>query len=154
MSNHGGDNSARDATHLLSTKPPSRHRADKETRLENYLYDDNFVAALMDNLSVSLHTENDPGALVEPIRIDEEEGRAVVRRSLTFVFGMACHIEFPGRTYVLVRDIDHLAHFFAFPGMETVSPAEVDRLRARMLAIVEADMPIREVYLRYADAAE
>lgn len=78
---------------------------------------------------------------VQPVTLADPDGARIYRRSLTFLLEMAFSDLFPQG----ILNIDHSVSFGGYycqvAGREPLSEAELQALKAHMLALIEADFP-------------
>lgn len=103
------------------------------------------VAALVNGQlrELSLSLKND--ALVVPVTMAESDGVRIYRRSLSFLLIAAAAEIFPGDTITVHHSMPFGGYYCERDGGRRLSKQELDRLRHRMRALVDADLPINQV---------
>jgi len=93
-------------------------------------------------------------AEVKAVTLDSSEGLSMYRRTLVFVLGLAAFREFGGDAFHVRVDhaLSATSYMCTVDGGRPVEEAELVRLRARMRAVIAADLPITEAVLSYAEA--
>jgi len=104
------------------------------------------VAAVVDGEEVDLDTEVRDGAEVAIVTADSDAGREVLRHSSAHVLAQAVLELWPGAHYAIGPAItDGFYYDFELPGDATFSDDDLERIDAKMRAIVAADQPfVRE----------
>ncbi|KAL0238720.1 hypothetical protein PCE1_004412 [Barthelona sp. PCE] len=109
------------------------------------------LAVYCSNKMMSLNDRLDISCECRPIYGDCHTGSQVFRRSLSFVFVMACQELFPGRRCVISHTIGH-SLFWTFEGMDEVPEEEIDMIRDTMKVIIDSNYAIRRAALSYQEA--
>ena len=98
----------------------------------------------------SLNDKVQEYAFARVLTYADEEGRRIYERTLQFIFLTAANRLHPGKR-VRIRHSFVQGLYIDLPDV-AVTEAIVDRLKAEMRAIVEADMPIRRIRVSTEDA--
>ena len=109
------------------------------------------VGALVNNDVVSLTYRIEINSRVEPILLNTREGATIYRRSLSFLLAIASHQLFPDRRLVIGHSLGN-GFFYHFDGRQEIPAGELERLREKMVELVEAGMPIRRQVISYQEA--
>src|SRR5438067_10438960 len=100
------------------------------------------VAATVDGQEVDLGMPLPDGATVSLVTDNTEEGRYVLRHSTAHVMAQAVCDLFPGAKYAIGPPIaDGFYYDFELPGGAHFTDDDLERIEARMRAIVEEDQP-------------
>jgi uridine kinase len=91
-------------------------------------------------------------ARVRPINMAESDGALIYRRSLNFLLEMAFADLFPGTQLRIDHSISFGGYYCQVSGGPALTAGELERLRAHMQQLVDADIPFlkREVPLKEA----
>ena len=109
------------------------------------------VVARVDGTLTDLSAPVADGATVEPVLVDTEEGRAVLRHSTAHVMAQAVTDLYPGAKYAIGPPItDGFYYDFDVPG--ALNPDDLTRIAARMAEIVREDQPFRRRDVPIAEA--
>jgi uridine kinase len=121
---------------------------------ESLAYGDNPVVALRMNneiLPYSARLETD--ARVKPEHLFSDIGKRIYRHTLSFLLACVSEELFPDRNLVIGHSLgDGL--YFNFDGQFSLDPKDVDRLRERMQALVQANLPIEQELIAYCAARD
>ena len=112
------------------------------------------VAALVNNklreLTQALHSDAD----LIPISTADSDGVRIYRRSLSFLLIAAAYEIFPGRALNIQHSMPFGGYYCESANGQRFTEGELDLLRARMRALVEADLPIRQIRLPLDEALQ
>jgi threonyl-tRNA synthetase len=98
------------------------------------------VAAVVDGVEVDLDTVLSDGVEASVVTVDSDPGRTVVRHSTAHVLAQAVVDLWPGAQYAIGPAItDGFYYDFALPGGATFSDDDLERITARMRAIMAED---------------
>src|ERR1700735_688498 len=98
------------------------------------------VAATVDGAEVGLDTVLDDDAVVAVVTSDSDAGRTILRHSTAHVLAQAVLDLWPGAQYAIGPAItDGFYYDFALPGGATFSDDDLERISARMKAIMTED---------------
>jgi len=98
--------------------------------------------ARVDGVLVDLSATVPDGATVEPVLVDTEEGRAVLRHSTAHVLAQAVTDLFPGAKFSIGPPITD-GFYYDFDVERPFTPDDLERLTARMAEIVREDQAFR-----------
>ncbi|HXQ59967.1 MAG TPA: TGS domain-containing protein, partial [Acidimicrobiales bacterium] len=100
------------------------------------------VAAVIDAEEVDLDTVLPDGAVVAVVTADSDAGRTIIRHSTAHVLAQAVVDLWPGAQYAIGPAIsDGFYYDFALPHGGTFSDDDLDRITAKMQAIMAEDQP-------------
>jgi uridine kinase len=109
------------------------------------------VAVRVNNEIASLTYRLDINCHLEPIALDSREGANVYRRSLCYLLTIAARQLFPDRRLIIGHSLGR-GYFYHFDNVTEITAADIERLRAKMMENVAADLPIRRQVISYAEA--
>lgn len=111
------------------------------------------VAVKANNELLSLSSRLEVNTTIEPVTITSSEGTSIYRRSLSFLLAVAAKKLFPDRTLQVGHSLGH-GYYYSFTDEKKPTEEELAALHSTMKALVEKNIPIRFLYLSYADALE
>jgi uridine kinase len=100
-------------------------------------------------LSVPLMADAD----LIPITTADSDGARIYRRSLSFLMIVAAAELFPERTITIMHSMPFGGYYCEFDGIQATA-AELDTLKSRMRALVEANLPITQVRVPLDEALQ
>jgi threonyl-tRNA synthetase len=100
------------------------------------------IAARVNGRPRDLAAELSDGDLVEPISVESEEGRAIVRHSTAHVMAQAVQEIFPEARLGIGPPIDN-GFYYDFDVAEPFAPDDLKRIEKRMREIVKQGQPFR-----------
>ncbi|RME42905.1 MAG: nucleoside kinase [Caldilineae bacterium] len=89
---------------------------------------------------------------VEPITLAQSDGMRIYRRSLSLLLIAAAEELFPGIRIIIDYGLNFGAFYFEVSNHPPLTDDDLARLRARMQALVDADLPIAKQRVSLADA--
>lgn len=110
------------------------------------------VAALINDKLRELSVELFKDALITPVTIANSDGMRIYRRSLSFLMVVAANKHFPEDTIRINHSMPFGGYYCERSSGIPFSQAELDKLKAEMLALVTADLPITQVRVPLDDA--
>lgn len=111
------------------------------------------VAALVNHQLRELTYVLQSDAAITPISTADSDGTRIYRRSLSFLLFAAVAELFPERKITIHHSMP-FGGYYVESEPEAMSEADLDRLRERMRALVEADLPIKQVRVPLDDALQ
>jgi len=98
--------------------------------------DRNVIAARINGELRDLARELEPGDEIEPVRIDSEDGRAILRHSTAHVMAQAVQELFPEARLGIGPPIEN-GFYYDFDVPRPFTPEDLERIEKRMRAIVK-----------------
>lgn len=116
-----------------------------------------YIAALVNNDVTSLSYLLEMDCSVRPLTRLDPEGAHVYQRSLTFLLAKAVKELYPAASFSVDHSMGDAIYCSLDPAGENghgsgALPEHIDALRTRLLALVEADLPIERHKISFADA--
>ncbi len=111
------------------------------------------IGALVNNKLASLSYQLEIDCNIAPVRIDEEKGRQLYRRSLSFLLALAAYQLFPGKRLIIGHSLGN-GYYYYFENYPDMAEKDADHLQQKMRELVEADLPINRRILGYCDALD
>lgn len=99
--------------------------------------------ALVNNYLTSLQSLVKFDCEVTPVFDNEEFGRNMYRRTLSFIIALASRQIFPERRLVICHSLGYCFYYY-FDGLDSVPVEDCEKLKARVKEIVDEDLPIVE----------
>lgn len=112
------------------------------------------VAALRNGQLRELSRPVDQDADLVPITLDYSDGMRIYRRSLSFLLIAAAAELFPGCIITIHHSMPFGGYYCERQDRQQLTNEELDRLRQRMQALVDADLPINHVPVPLAEALQ
>ena len=109
------------------------------------------IAAMLHHRCVDLSHPICASTDIEPITYANREGVLVYRRSVSLLLLEACRIEFPGVRVSIGQALGN-GYYYRFQLDEPLSKKLVSKLEARMMELVELDLPIETETLSIEEA--
>lgn len=104
---------------------------------KNYDYHSNpVVGALINGEAFPLSKRLVASSLLEPIHLFDALGRRIYRHSLCFLLSLSAYLTFPERKLVIGHSLGD-GYYFSFDDGIPLYTEDVDRIRERMLSLVE-----------------
>ncbi len=100
------------------------------------------VAALVDGRLRELTRPVVRDVLAQPVRTSDSDGNRIYRRSLAFLLTVVAAELFPGTQIEVEHSIPSGGYFCRVHGRDPFTTEEIERIKAHMRAIVEAEEPI------------
>ncbi|MCA9997737.1 MAG: nucleoside kinase, partial [Anaerolineales bacterium] len=110
------------------------------------------VAALRNGQLRELSRPVDRDADVVPITLSYSDGMRIYRRSLSFLLIAAAAELFPGCIITIHHSMPFGGYYCERQDRQQLTDEELERLRQRMQALVDADLPINQVQVPLAEA--
>jgi uridine kinase len=111
------------------------------------------IGALVNNKLTSLSYQLEVDCDIFPVRIDEEKGRQMYRRSLSFLLALAAYQLFPGKRLIIGHSLGN-GYYYYFENYPEMAERDAWRLQEKMKELVAADLPINRRILGYCDALD
>ncbi|MFN2188800.1 MAG: nucleoside kinase [Candidatus Promineifilaceae bacterium] len=133
---------------------PAGTTVEEFIQFANLTSDGKIVAAIVNGhlRELSLILQND--AFVTPVTMAESDGVRIYRRSLSFLMIAAAHDVFPGDIIAVQHSMPFGGYYTERDGGRSLTQNELDRLKNKMLELVEADLPISQVKVPLDDALQ
>jgi len=93
-------------------------------------------------------------ARLRPVTLGEPDGMRIYRRSLTFLLAAAFEELFPGAWLTVDHSVSSGGYFCQVKGRPQLTPADLDRLEARMRELVEQNLPFGKIQVPLEEAIE
>jgi uridine kinase len=129
---------------------------------------DQILAVKLNNQVIPLSFRLEINGVLEPVSLNSLEGAYIYRRSLAFLLALAAWELFPGRSLRIGHSLGN-SYYYTFGdepegavGEDAVGEyavgeyahGDIEKLRERMAALAEEDIPIQSHYISYTDALE
>jgi threonyl-tRNA synthetase len=111
------------------------------------------VAVKVDGAQLDLSTPISAGGEFEVITLNSDEGLHILRHSAAHVMAQAVLDLFPGSTFAIGPPIED-GFYYDFEVAEPFTPEDLERIEARMAAIVAEDQPFDRVEMSRDEALE
>ena len=111
------------------------------------------IAVRANNELLALSSRLEVNTNLEPITLASTEGTMIYRRSLSFLLAVAAKELFPDRTLQVGHSLGH-GYYYSFSDEKKPTTEELNALTEQMKELVEKNIPIRFMYISYADALE
>lgn len=125
---------------------------DQYTHLTDIFPDKKVVAANVNNKIISLQSNIFNNAVVEPVNIDTAQGARTYRQTLCFILSMAANELFPEKKLIIGHSLGHSFYYYFLD--ETVESSTLEKLKSKMLEIIQNDYPIKENYISWNEALD
>ena len=112
------------------------------------------VAALRNGQLRELSRPVDRDADIVPITLSYSDGMRIYRRSLSFLLIAAAAELFPGCIITIHHSMPFGGYYCERQDRQQLTDEELERLRQRMQALVDADLPINQVQVPLAEALQ
>ena len=91
---------------------------------------------------------------VQPVEMDSADGARIYRRSLTFLLEKAFTDLFPDGTLYVDHSVASGGYYCQVSGREKLTDAEIEKLKAHMQKLIEADLPFERKEIPLQEAIE
>lgn len=115
--------------------------------------DNPVVAAMVNNSVTSLSYPIEVHSQLEPIKLIEEEGLRVYRRTLCFLLAIASRNVFGDRRLVIGHSLGD-GYYYTYDDANRIDQAGIERLSQEMYNLVEQNHPIDREVMSYHDALQ
>lgn len=112
------------------------------------------VAALVNGRLRELSHQLDSDAALVPVTTTDSDGVRIYRRSLSFLMIAAAAEVFPNDTITVHHSMPFGGYYCERNDRRRLTDAELDGLRDRMRALVDADLPIQQVRMPLDEALQ
>ncbi len=125
---------------------------DQYSNLRNIFKDKFVIAAKTDNKIVSLNSSVKNNCKIEPVYCNTIPGARVYRQTLCFILSMAAKELFPHKKLIIGHSLGHSFYYYFLD--QQVEKDDLDKLKIKMMEIIEKDLPITETYISWMEAVK